>query len=119
MHELKEKEDWEDAKEASKTRPVIIYKHSNNCGSCTRMDKTLKVVLGEADISSVYRVTVQEARTVSNIIERELGVIHETPQVIIIRGGEAFYYASHHEIDALDIVTRYREIEKIENLDEF
>ncbi|WP_246369897.1 monothiol bacilliredoxin BrxC family protein [Saccharibacillus deserti] len=39
-----------------------------------------------------------ESRPVSNAIEGNLGVKHESPQILLIRGGEVLWHASHGNI---------------------
>ncbi len=41
---------------------------------------------------------MQYARALSNHIAETLGVRHETPQVLLVKGGEVFYHASHFDI---------------------
>jgi bacillithiol system protein YtxJ len=43
-------------------------------------------------------VTVQTARPVSNSVEAQLAVRHETPQAIVVRSGKAVWTASHRAI---------------------
>lgn len=75
--------------------PVIIFKHSESCGISAR---------AYAQISELERpvglVTVQSARAVSNEIEKRMGIMHETPQVLIVSNGKVGWTASHGHIRA-------------------
>jgi len=75
--------------------PVLILKHSNTCGVSSR---------AYAEMSSLDRpvglLTVQNARDVSDEIEKRWNIAHETPQVLIIREGKLVWDASHFRIRA-------------------
>lgn len=75
--------------------PVIIFKHSDTCGISAR---------AYAQMSEIERpvglVTVQRARAVSDEIEKRLGIMHETPQVLIVADGKVGWTASHGHIKA-------------------
>src|SRR5438132_816997 len=75
--------------------PVIIFKHSDNCGISGR---------AYAELMKLERpiglITVQSARAVSDEIEKRLGVMHETPQVMIVRNGAVAWTASHGRVKA-------------------
>ena len=73
--------------------PALVFKHSNSCGISARAHAEMaKLEL------PVGLVVVQKARKVSDEIERRWGIGHETPQVLIVRGDEVVWNASHFEI---------------------
>jgi bacillithiol system protein YtxJ len=81
-------------------QPVILFKHSATCGisarayrEMTKLDKPIALV------------TVQNARALSNEIERRFALPHETPQILIVRDGKLAWSASHFRITA-DAVNR-------------
>lgn len=84
----------------SAERPVILFKHSNTCGVSARAYREMAKVE-----ESISIITVQEARSLSNEIERRFELTHETPQVLIVRSGKIEWSASHFEITA-DAVNR-------------
>jgi bacillithiol system protein YtxJ len=55
------------------------------------------------DDPPLYAIVVQYARDLSNHIAEALGVRHETPQVLLIKDGEAIYHASHYDISTDDL----------------
>lgn len=91
-------DDWEAAREASASEPVVIFKHSSMCPTSARANDEMQD-LAEGD-TAVYRVVVQQARDVSDAIEEALGVRHETPQVIVLSNGSPTFDASHHRVKA-------------------
>ena len=98
---LQETADFEAAIEESRQRPVLLFKHSRNCGvSCEALDE-LRAHVERTDGIAVYKVvTVQSHRTVSDHVAARLGIRHETPQAILLRNGRAVWSASHFRITA-------------------
>ncbi|GAB4002495.1 bacillithiol system redox-active protein YtxJ [Spirosoma daeguense] len=88
----------ETIKEESATQPILIFKHSTSCSisamALSRMERNWSEQLGVKP----YYLDLLANRPVSNQIEREFGVQHESPQVLLIRNGECVYDASHMSI---------------------
>ena len=42
-------------------------------------------------------------RDISNAIAMQLSVHHESPQIVVIKNGQAVFHESHHSIDATTI----------------
>ena len=82
---LQQPADFEAAVEESRRRPVLLFKHSRNCGvSCEALDE-LQAHVERTDGAAVYKVvTVQSHRTVSDHMAARLGIRHETPQAILL-----------------------------------
>ena len=88
-------------KEQSKTTPVVIFKHSTRC-------VISRMVLREFESSfakdqhtvSLYFLDLLAHRDISDEISSEFEVFHQSPQLIVIKNGEAIYNASHNEIKA-------------------
>jgi len=76
----------------------VLFKHSNLCGVSSRAYAEMAKLP-----HTIGLVVVQEARTVSDEIERRWGVSHETPQVLIVRGGKVVWSASHFQIKAASV----------------
>ena len=83
--------------QASYERPVYLLKHSIACPISARGQMEF-VGLEDDDDPELYAVVVQYARDVSNYLAEALGVKHETPQVILIKDGEAAHVKSHYDI---------------------
>jgi bacillithiol system protein YtxJ len=80
--------------EAGET-PAIVFKHSNTCGISARVYREMSQVERPVGI-----VTVQQARDVSDEIERRFGIQHETPQALVVRGDKVVWSASHYAVKA-------------------
>lgn len=86
--------------------PVLIFKHSQRC-IISRMAKAglEREYKLSPESCRTYLVEVVSHRAVSNEIENRTGKKHESPQCILIKGGEVVYSASHSAIDAGEIQT--------------
>ena len=77
----------------------VIYKHSFSCATCMFSKIKVEEVLEEyADKVGFHFVDVRANRTISNLIAEKTGVSHESPQAIILKGGEVFDHKSHGSI---------------------
>lgn len=93
--------------EASKEKSQLIYKHSHRCSVCFvskgALEQAADAIKEDADM---YFVNVVNNRKASDLIATELDVRHESPQVILIRDGEAIWNASHGKINA-DVILEH------------
>jgi monothiol bacilliredoxin len=103
--ELRKREDFEQLLERSKTHPVIVFKHSTQCAISDEVYGEFRRFLESAENIICGLVLVIEWRAVSNAIESMLGIRHETPQAILIKGGKPKWNASHWAI-TYDALTR-------------
>lgn len=95
---------WQKVLDDSHDRPQLVFKHSSKCGASLEAHKKIKAIeQNEALESNMYIVIVQVAEDISNLIERDTGIKHETPQVLIVRDGEVVYHASHDDIDEQEV----------------
>ncbi len=100
--ELLNQGDYLAALVASRETPVIIFKHSTSCevsGAAYR--RTAEWMKSSAETRPpVFLVKVIENKPVSQLIEKQTHVKHESPQVILLHGGKAVWTASHEDITA-------------------
>lgn len=91
----------EAAIEESRVRPVLLFKHSRTCGiSCEALDE-IHDHAGRSGAGASYRmITVQSHRDVSEHAATRLGIRHQTPQAILLKGGRPVWNASHFRITA-------------------
>jgi bacillithiol system protein YtxJ len=88
----------------SYNQPQIIFKHSTRC-SISQMAKN-RMIEGLdqlIDKAAVYYLDLLNYRNISNEIANKWGVEHESPQIIVIKNGEAIYHSSHNMIKVTDI----------------
>ena len=84
----------------SNEKPAVIFKHSTRC-SVSRM--ALKQFENEFKLShkvTPYFLDLIAYREISNEIASRFGVLHESPQILLIKEGQSTYDASHSAIDA-------------------
>lgn len=85
---------------SSNDKPQVIYKHSTRCATSFF---ALKNVQGLAEAvrekADFYMVDVIGQRRLSFQIAEQLGVRHESPQLIILKDGEVFWHGSHHNVN--------------------
>ena len=91
----------EELVEASKAGTVIVLKHSTACNvSAVAMSQVEKFLGKHAEKVDSYLVVVQKDRAISDEIERHFDVRHQSPQLLIIKGGEVTKKWSHFTIQA-------------------
>ena len=95
MERIKTNEEWQKLLEQSKEQPLLLMKFSLTCVSSISALKEFKAL--ETELPK-YLVIVQKERAVSNAIERDLGVRHESPQLLILKDGKGIWQATHYKI---------------------
>jgi bacillithiol system protein YtxJ len=105
MNELTTEADLETALVESEKHPVFLFKHSTRCSiSAAVHGRVTGFIEGAPEGTPPFHlVKVIEARPVSNAVVVRLGVTHESPQLILVRGGRAVWDASHHQIGPSEI----------------
>ncbi|MCC5939943.1 MAG: bacillithiol system redox-active protein YtxJ [Balneolaceae bacterium] len=77
----------------------LLYKHSNSCGVCFFSKKSVETVMKNRPDSITYHfVEVRQNRDISNFIESQTGIRHESPQAFLIHDGNVIWHASHGSI---------------------
>ena len=92
----------------SRAAPVLLVNHDPKCAlsweACGELGR-----LSAESVREVAIVDVRRARDVTRAIERQLGVPHESPQVIVVRDGRAAWSAAHTAIHAAAVERALRE----------
>ncbi|MBX5436184.1 MAG: bacillithiol system redox-active protein YtxJ [Alicyclobacillaceae bacterium] len=102
--ELTHLDEWNDVRGRLSGRTAVIFKHSTICPiSADAWREFQECVSQRPDAAEYYVVKVIESRPVSNQIAQDLGVVHQSPQAIVIRDAKVVWHASHRQItrDAL------------------
>jgi len=104
---LDKEEQIQDIVKESFERPVAIFKHSTTCGishsAKSRLDNKFVELSDEVKL---YYLDLLSYRSISNAIVRELGVIHQSPQIIILKNGEVIHTSSHYAIQPKVLLSR-------------
>jgi len=77
----------------SQEHPVVLFKHDPFCGVSIRAYYELENLP-----NPVVMVDVARAHAMSQDIAARTGVRHESPQVIVLKDGQAVWSASHGAI---------------------
>ncbi|MEM6646932.1 MAG: bacillithiol system redox-active protein YtxJ [Bacteroidota bacterium] len=90
-------EELGDAIRRSDDEPVVLFKHSATCPISSGANQRL-TKMAEASELPIYRLVVQESRALSDAIEEQFGVRHESPQVLVLVNGAVTFHTSHSSI---------------------
>ncbi|MGM0943759.1 MAG: bacillithiol system redox-active protein YtxJ [Bacteroidota bacterium] len=90
----------DEIKAISMQRPVLIFKHSTRCSiSSMSLDRLVRNWKKEDEERlTPFVLDLIAYRDLSDQIEKEFGVYHQSPQVILIKEGKAIYDESHFGI---------------------
>ena len=93
-------EEWDDILKKSSEKDQIILKHSTTCPVSTNALEEYNAYLNENPHENIdyTLVKVRESRPVSNKIEADLGVKHESPQIIYIKDQQKYWSATHWSV---------------------
>lgn len=107
MNRLKTIKEWNALLENSDGQPLLLFKLSVTSLSSVTAKKEMESLVTELPI---YVVIVQMDKKISNAVEADTGVKHETPQVLIIKDKKAIWQATHYQIKqsiVLDAIETY------------
>ncbi|MCH7407983.1 bacillithiol system redox-active protein YtxJ [Belliella sp. DSM 111904] len=81
----------------SESTPVMIFKHSTRCSISSMALDRFKRNWKDEDAKKVtpYYLDLIANRDISNAIASQFAIQHESPQVILIKSGKAFFDQSH------------------------
>jgi len=91
--------------QASYQKPVAIFKHSTRCSissmAMSRIERNWDTLPIDFEL---YYLDLLTYRPVSNAIEAQLGIEHQSPQLLFIENGKCIYHASHSEISISELI---------------
>lgn len=91
----------------SNTASVLIFKDSTRCGISKMVIKQFeKLFTEENQHLKVYYLDLLNYRDISNEIAVKFQVMHQSPQLIVVRNGTAVHHASHNDITQVNL-TRF------------
>ena len=89
---------------------ILIFKFSSRCSISYLLKKRLESRWNlDASLIKPYFLDLIRYRSLSNQISSMFEVIHESPQILVIRGGMSIFDASHLDISVADIRNLYAE----------
>ncbi len=102
---LHTEEQLSDINQKSFQQPQLIFKHSTRCS----ISSVIKSRLYKEPLPSgidFYYLDLIAHRSVSNRVAEAYGVQHESPQVLLVKGGRCVFTESHSNIFIEDIMEK-------------
>ncbi|KAF9657778.1 bacillithiol system redox-active protein YtxJ [Tenacibaculum sp. ZH5_bin.1] len=97
-------EQIKEIKELSNKQPIAIFKHSTRCGISSMVIKRFVNSFDEElKDFKVYYLDLFSYRDVSNEIGHTFQVLHQSPQLLVVKNGEVISHASHYDIARIDL----------------
>jgi bacillithiol system protein YtxJ len=97
-------EQIKEIKELSKKEPIAIFKHSTRCGISSMVIKRFANSFDEElKDFKVYYLDLLSYREVSNEIGHTFQVLHQSPQLLVVKNEEVISHASHYDIARIDL----------------
>ena len=88
----------------SKSETVFIFKHSTRCGISKMVIKRFENMFDESMSNvKVYYLDLLNYRDISNEIAVSFEVIHQSPQLLIIKNEVSVFNASHQDITSIKL----------------
>ena len=94
-------EQLNDIDKESLQKPIAIFKHSTRCGtSRMALRQFEKQFTIENEQVKLYFLDLIAFREVSNEVAIRFQVMHQSPQLIVLKNSNTIHHSSHYSIDA-------------------
>ena len=87
-------------KENSKGKTQLIFKDSTRCGISKMVIRQFMSSYTYDDQIDAYYLDLLNYRSISQEIAARFQVMHQSPQLLVVKNGVVVHHASHHEISA-------------------
>ena len=88
--------------EASFLKPQLIFKHSTRCSVSRFVLNEFKSRYGFSEVDfTAYFLDLLSYREISNVVAYQFDVVHQSPQLLIIKNGIALAHASHENVNKI------------------
>jgi bacillithiol system protein YtxJ len=88
-------DDFETALAESDSGPIWLLKHSNSCGVSEDAYEEFSAHAAAEEGDAHWVLTVQRSPALSKLVATQLGVDHDTPQVILLFERQVRWVATH------------------------
>ncbi|MCJ8153372.1 bacillithiol system redox-active protein YtxJ [Chryseobacterium sp. SSA4.19] len=103
---IESEEDLKKAIEKSFQHKIGIFKHSTSCFISKTVLKNFEKEINNLDQKpDLYFLDLLAHRAISNRIAEDLGIRHESPQLLVLENGKVVNDASHQHISADQIAS--------------
>ena len=89
--------------DSSTGKPSIIFKHSTSCPISSIAKLRLDDHWDIKDEVDLYYLDLIKHRNVSNQIAEKFEIVHESPQLLVIKDGRCVYDVSHMDINVQEV----------------
>ncbi|MEM7485618.1 MAG: bacillithiol system redox-active protein YtxJ [Bacteroidota bacterium] len=96
-------EQLDDIEAKSKEKPQLIFKHSTTCGISRMVLNMFTDSYALEDKADLYFLDLHAHRDVSNEVAAKFQVMHQSPQLLLIKNGEVSFQTSHGAIADTDL----------------
>lgn len=79
---------------------AVVYKHSPICPTSSMAYEEIRSLRRLHGDVPVYLIDVVHSRPLSRYIAERVGIVHASPQAIILRSGVPAWYGSHFDLRA-------------------
>jgi bacillithiol system protein YtxJ len=94
-------DDWHPLTEEKQLQEIVqtSYENGSECGTSSMAKHTLETGWDfQKEELDFYYLDLLAFRPISNKVAETFKVVHHSPQIIVIKDGEALYNTSHHNI---------------------
>ena len=106
-HPLKDLNQMGEIEKQSFEKPIFIFKHSTRCSiskmALKQFEGNYTIAPEEAD---AYFLDLLSYRKISDDIAKRFNVVHQSPQIVLLKDGKCVFTASHADIDADDLKSK-------------
>lgn len=92
-----------DIEKKSKGKTQFIFKHSTRCGISRMVLSQFTAAYNIDSNADLYYLDLLNHREVSNEVGYKFQVMHQSPQLLVIKNGIAVAHESHGAINDLDL----------------
>jgi monothiol bacilliredoxin len=96
---------------------AVVYKHSPICPTSSMAFEEIRSLRRMQSDVPVYLIDVIHSRPLSRYIAERVGVVHQSPQAIILQAGVPAWHGSHFDLRA-DEMSRTLETLKSQRLED-
>jgi bacillithiol system protein YtxJ len=91
---------------------AVLYKHSPICPTSGMAYEEMRSLRRLQSDVPVYLVDVVHSRPLSRYIAERVGVVHQSPQAIILRAGVPAWHGSHFDLRADEMARTLESLKK-------
>lgn len=77
---------------------AVIFKHSTRCIISKSVLADFETKFNSTKGVSFYYLDILNYRNLSNLLEEKCDIMHQSPQIIILKNGKPLAYHSHYNI---------------------